>query len=231
MLSKLALSFGLAAIVVEENNMCYKETNKEKIEQLIKSLKKNRIEGIYFSSTQKLIDFFIRRLKPNITVGTGDSLTLEQLGIFDLLRKSNVNFLDKYRKDITREEKDKLYRDNFSSDLFLSGVNAITTEGKIFNLDGNGSRVAPVIYGPKQVFLVCGMNKIVENDEEAISRIRNIAAPIDAKRLNKKTPCTKTGKCMDCKSADKICNYYTIIQGQFDKERIKVLLIDGEYGF
>ncbi len=208
-----------------------KRMDKEKIEQLIKSLKMNRIEAIYFSSKKELIDFFIDKLKPNIMVGTGDSLTLEQIGIFDLLRKSNINFLDKYKKDITKCEKDKLYRDNFSSDLFLSGINAITIEGKIFNLDGNGSRVAPIIYGPRQVFLICGTNKIVQNDEEAISRIKNIAAPIDAKRLNKKTPCTKTGKCIDCKSADKICNYYTIIQGQFDKKRIKVLLINGKYGF
>ena len=126
--------------------------NKEVIDQLIKSLKKNRIEAIYFSSKEKLIDFFIDKLKPNMTVGTGDSLTLEQVGLFDLLRKSNVNFLDKYKRDITKFEKDKLYRDNFSSDLFLSGINAITIEGKIFNLDGNGSRVAPIIYGPKQVF-------------------------------------------------------------------------------
>ncbi|WP_461644271.1 lactate utilization protein [Labilibaculum euxinus] len=204
---------------------------KEKIEQLIKSLKKNRIEGIYFSSETDLINFVIDNLKPGITVGIGDSLTIEQLGLFDYLRQSSIRFLDKYQPDITKEERSQLYRDNFSADIFLSGINAITLEGKIFNLDGNGSRVAPIIYGPKRVFLVCGTNKIVQNDEEAISRIKNIAAPIDAKRLNKKTPCTKTGICMDCKSVDKICNYYTIIQGQFDKERIKVLLINGKYGF
>ncbi|MDQ1773036.1 lactate utilization protein [Labilibaculum sp. A4] len=204
---------------------------KEKIEQLIKSLKKNRIEGIYFSSETDLINFVIDNLKPGITVGIGDSLTIEQLGLFDYLRQSSIRFLDKYQPDITKEERSQLYRDNFSADIFLSGINAITLEGKIFNLDGNGSRVAPIIYGPKRVFLVCGTNKIVQNDEEAISRIKNIAAPIDAKRLNKKTPCTKTGICLDCKSVDKICNYYTIIQGQFDKERIKVLLINGKYGF
>ncbi len=156
--------------------------NKETIEQLIKSLKKNRIEAIHFPSKKELVDYFIDNLAPNLTIGTGDSLTLEQIGLFDLLRKSNINFLDKHKKDITKAEKSKLYRDNFSSDIFLSGINAITLEGKIFNLDGNGSRVAPIIYGPKKVLLICGTNKIVRNDDDAISRIKNIAAPIDAKR-------------------------------------------------
>ena len=116
--------------------------DKKKIEQLIKSLRKNRIEAIRFSSKEQLIDFLIDNLEPDITVGTGDSLTLEQIGIYAFLRNGNINFLDKYKKNITRDEKDKLYR------------------------DGNGSRVAPIIYGPKRVFLVCGTNKIVQNDED-----------------------------------------------------------------
>jgi len=132
---------------------------------------------------------------------------------------------------ISLEEKATLYRENFSADLFISGINALTTEGKIFNLDGNGSRVAPIIYGPDKVLLVCGSNKIVSSDHEAFERIRNTAAPIDAKRLGKKTPCVKTGRCMECKSSDKICNYYSIIQGQFNENRIQVFVIEGEYGF
>ncbi len=201
------------------------------ISELKKSLKRNRIESEYFSSRDELLKSFNDILNSKSIVGVGDSKTLEQLGLYALLRKSNCTFLDKYNSNLSTEEKSILYRKNFSSDFFFSGINAITIEGKIFNLDGNGSRVAPIIFGPKKVFLICGTNKIVKNDEEAIYRIRNIAAPIDAKRLNKKTPCVKTGTCMDCKSADKICNYYTIIQGQFNKERIKVLFIEGEYGF
>lgn len=205
--------------------------NEDKIKQLITAFKRNRIKAEYFSSKKKFMEFLSDNLKPEIFVGIGDSKTLEELGVYSVLRSSSVNFLDKYREGITKEEKRQLYLDNFSSDLFLSGVNAITLGGKIFNLDGNGSRVAPIIYGPKRVFLVCGTNKIVEDDFAAVTRIRDIAAPIDAKRLNKTTPCVKTGRCMDCKSTDKICNYHTIIQGQFNEERIKVLIIEGVYGF
>ncbi len=185
----------------------------------------------YFESPESLLDYLKELFSSDSTIGVGDSKTLEKLGIYDLLRNSNCHFLDKYRPDITKEEKAKLYRDNFSADIFLSGINAITLEGRILNLDGNGSRVAPIIFGPDKVFLITGTNKIVANDEEAIKRIKEIAAPLDAKRLAKKTPCVKTGTCRDCKSSDKICNYYSIIQGQFDSQRIKVLLVEGEYGF
>lgn len=202
------------------------------IRQLIKSLKRNRIDAEYFSSRDRLAGCIERALNPPaMVVGVGDSKTLEQLGIYELLRNGRCVFLDKYKTGISREEKRRIYRANFSADLFISGINAITLEGKIFNLDGNGSRVAPVIFGPEKVFLVSGTNKIVQNDDEAVYRIRNTAAPIDAKRLKKNTPCVKTGRCMDCRSEDKICNYYTIIQGQFNPQRIKVLIIEGEYGF
>ncbi len=176
--------------------------NYDMIHQLMRALEKNRIESELFSTKDELIDSINHFLQPKAIVGVGDSKTLEQLGIYTLLRNSSCVFLDKYKPDITKKEKYELYRKNFLADLFISGVNAITLEGKIFNLDGNGSRVAPIIFGPKKVFLICGTNKIVPNDKAAIYRIRNM-----------------------------ICNYYSIIQGQFDKQRIKVLLIEGEYGF
>ena len=142
-----------------------------------------------------------------------------------------VKFLDKYSKDLTKEQKKALYIQNFNADIFFSGVNALSSEGKIYNLDGNGSRVAPIIYGPKKVFLVCGVNKLVRTEKEAFERIKAKAAPLDAIRLNKKTPCVKTKVCMECKSPDKICNYMTIIQGQFDPERIEILVINKEMGY
>ena len=205
--------------------------NSEEIENLLKALRRNRITGRYYDTANDLIDTLSDYLKPGLVVGVGDSQTLEELGIYELLRSSEVEFLDKYKPSYSKSEKKALYRRNFTSDLFLSGLNAITLEGKIFNLDGNGSRVAPIIYGPTKVILICGTNKIVMDDDGAIERIRDIAAPIDAKRLGKKTPCVKTGRCMDCKSSERICNYHTIIQGQFDASRIEVMILDGDYGY
>ena len=116
-------------------------------------------------------------------------------------------------------------------DTFLTGINAVTTNGELFNIDGNGSRVAPIIYGPKQVLAVVGTNKIVESVDAAILRTRQIAAPLDAKRLGKETPCTILDKCIDCHHSQRICNDFVLITGQFEKQRIKVIIIEGNYGF
>jgi Uncharacterised ACR, YkgG family COG1556. len=203
----------------------------EVIEQTIAGLSKNHISAQYIELPTEIYSVIETFISQGITVGIGDSETMSQLNIYNYLRQANIVFLDKYERNLSKEEKKEIYIKNFSSDLFISGINALTIEGKIFNLDGNGSRVAPMIYGPKKVLLICGTNKIVKSDTEAFERIRNIAAPKDAKRLNKKTPCVITGKCVNCSSADKICNYYSIIQGQFDENRIHVLIINGNYGF
>jgi hypothetical protein len=120
---------------------------------------------------------------------------------------------------------------NFSAHTFITGTNAVTTDGKIYNIDGNGSRVAPMLYGPEQVIIVIGSNKIVDNENEAIQRVRQIAAPLDARRLNKSTPCTKLGKCVDCQHNERICNDFVLITGQFIDGRIKVIIIDESHGF
>lgn len=130
-----------------------------------------------------------------------------------------------------REEKREIYLQNFRADTFLTGINAVTMSGCLLNIDGNGSRVAPILYGPKQVIAVAGTNKIVESVDAAILRARQTAAPLDAKRLGKDTPCTKLNKCIDCHHPQRICNDFVLITGQFDKDWIKVILIEGDYGF
>lgn len=117
---------------------------------------------------------------------------------------------------------------NFRATTFLSGTNAIAMQGELFNIDGNGSRAAP---GPEQVIVVVGENKIVETTEEAIVRARQIAAPLDAKRLHKEVPCVALNRCIDCNHKQRICNDFVLIRGQFVKDRIKVLIIDGNYGY
>ncbi|ULQ59775.1 lactate utilization protein [Brucepastera parasyntrophica] len=200
-------------------------------EKTIRALKQNRIPARYMETAQELFSCMDSCIASKDMVGTGDSETLNALGVYTYLRNRDIFFLDKYGNNVSKDDKRNIYLNNFKTDVFISGINALTAEGKIFNLDGNGSRVAPIIYGPKKVLLICGTNKLVYTDAEAYERIRSRAAPLDAIRLGKNTPCAKTGYCVDCKSADKICNYYSIIQGQFDKDRINVLIINGEYGY
>ncbi|WP_027399008.1 lactate utilization protein [Anaerovorax odorimutans] len=212
-----------------DNNVLWYRENQ--ISRLIKNLDKNNMQGYYVKDKEKLIEILKGFLAEGSTIGIGDSMTLFQLGIIDFLREGKFNFLDKYREGITREEKEEIYIKNFSCDTFLSSSNAITENGELFNIDGNGSRVAPMIYGPKQVIIVIGINKIVKNLEEAEKRVRRYAAPIDAKRLGKETPCTKLGYCVDCSHEQRICNDFVSIRGQFIKGRIKVIIVEKELGY
>lgn len=201
------------------------------INMLIKALLRNRIKTTLLKDKEQLIELLKEQIPIDSVVGVGDSVTLEETGVYHLLRTGQYRLLDKYRENLSKEEKRKLYLDNFNADFFISSVNAISMDGKLFNMDGNGTRVAPIIYGPRKVFLIAGVNKIVADHDAAIERIRNIAAPLDNVRLQKKNPCTKAGTCMDCKSKTKICNYLSVIQGQFDDERIELILLDGSYGY
>lgn len=201
------------------------------IDKTIKNFKRNNITVTLLDNPEELVDFIKKNIPVDSTVGVGDSVTLESTGIYDLLRSGNYCFLDKYNKKLTKDEKRNIYINNFNADFFLSGVNAISENGCIFNIDGNGSRVAPMLYGPRKVYLISGINKIVEDESAALERMRKIAAPLDNRRCGKENPCVKVGHYVDCKSKNKICNYFTKIQGQFDAERIELILLNGEYGY
>lgn len=202
-----------------------------KIEQVISHLNKNNMAGYFVNNQEELISLLSQLILPGTTVGSGDSITLEQMGVFTFLREGNYNFLDKFDSKLTKEEKRQIYLKNFDADTFITGTNAITLDGKIFNIDGNGSRVAPMLYGPKQVIIVIGINKLTEDVDSAISRTRQIAAPLDAQRLRKSTPCVSLGKCIDCHSKERICNDFVLITGQFTKDRIKVIIVNENLGY
>lgn len=201
------------------------------IKKTINNFKRNNIQGYYVSCKNELIDLLKKMIPENSTIGSGDSITLDQLGVFDYLRNSNVIFYDKHKIGLTSTQKREIYLENFRADIFISGANAITEEGEIINIDGNGSRVAPMLYGPQRVILIVGTNKITKNTIEGLNRVRQISAPLDAKRLNKNTPCVKLGKCVDCKNAERICNDFVIISRQFDPNRIHVIIVEGAYGY
>ncbi len=203
----------------------------KQVERTIINLKKRNMAGFFVNDEPELKKALKELINENSVVGVGDSVTLLETGIIDFLRNGNYDFLDKYREGITGEEKRHLYIRNFSADTFMCSTNALTEDGELYNIDGNGSRVAPIIYGPKQVIIVTGINKIVRNIEEAEKRVRNYSAPLDAKRLGKNTPCTTLGYCADCRSPDRICNDFTIIRGQFVKDRIKVIIVGKNLGY
>lgn len=203
----------------------------KQVERTIKNINSGNMEGHYIKNREQLFEKLKDLIAEGSTIGVGDSMTLFETGVIEFLRSGKFNFLDKYKEGLGGNDKREIYIKNFSADTFICSTNAITENGELYNIDGNGSRVAPMIYGPKQVIIVAGMNKIVKNLDEAEIRVRQYAAPIDAKRLNKDTPCTKLGYCVDCKSPSRICNDFVVIKGQFIKGRIKVLIVGEELGY
>ncbi|HBI93161.1 MAG TPA: lactate utilization protein [Terrisporobacter glycolicus] len=212
-------------------NECVQWVNEKKIEKTINNLQKNNIKGYYAKSNEEVINIIKDIAKEGEMVSVGGSMTLFETKVIDLLRSGRYNFLDRYEENLTPADMKEIYRKSFYADTYFSSTNAITEEGEIFNVDGNGNRVAAMLYGPDKVVLVVGVNKIVKNIDEALNRNKNISGPANAKRLNTATPCAKVGYCMDCKSDDRICCEYTIIKRQRTKNRMYVIFINDVLGF
>ncbi len=165
------------------------------------------------------------------TVSWGGSMTFIATGLYDAIKGNpKLEVLDVFNKNLSPEDALKLRRESLFADLFITGTNAITETGELVNLDMVGNRVAGITFGPKHVVIMAGRNKIVPDLEAAMVRIKEYAAPANAMRLDKKTPCVKTSFCADCKSPDRICNTWTITQKSFPKGRIKVVLINEGLG-
>ena len=165
------------------------------------------------------------------SVSWGGSMTFTSTGLYDTIKKSpDLKVLDVFDKGLSGDKKLELRRQSLLVDLFITGTNAVTETGKLINLDMHGNRIAAVTFGPKNVAVLVGRNKVVPDVKEAMFRIKNYVAPINAMRLDKKTPCAKTSYCEDCKSSDRICNTWTITEKSFPKGRIKVVLINEDMG-
>ncbi|MFC1953846.1 lactate utilization protein, partial [Chloroflexota bacterium] len=219
----------------------------ERAKLAITNLQKRNTNAQYVSNRQEAL-FTIQEMIPEgITVACGDSITLDQVGIIEELEKRNKNnILNPMARGadgvflVTGEERVRMQREVFSAEIFLTGTNAVTLDGKLVNIDAIGNRVAPMIFGPDKVIVVVGTNKIVKNVDEAVDRIHSFAAPMNAKRHHLKhnmeafgnLPCAKTGFCVDCNNDFRICRYTVIIEGSFGqrKERINVVLVGEELG-
>lgn len=211
-----------------DNLQTYYETTASTV---IHNLKARQIEGFYCPTAKDAVNKALSFLPEHAIAAFGGSMTLAETGLMDALRKKeNLTLLDRDAVS-TPEEKNAIFRQSFSSDYYFMSSNAITKDGELVNLDGTGNRVAALIYGPTHVILLAGMNKIVPSLGEAISRVRNLAAPPNAMRLNRNTPCTITGFCGDCQSPDCICSQLVITRRSSIPGRIKVLLIGESLGY
>lgn len=213
---------------MDKNVLWYLE---KKVERTIDALKKNNMEGYFVKDEAALKEKLNELLKGGSTVSVGGSMTLFEAGVIDYLRNGNYNFLDRYDEDLTPADLKKLYRDTFYADTYICSTNALTESGELYNVDGNGNRVAAMLFGPDQVIVIAGANKIVRDLEEAEVRMKRLAAPVNAKRLNKNTPCAKVGYCTDCHTDERICSDYVVLKRQKTKGRIKVIIVGKELGY
>lgn len=199
-------------------------------QKLIESLQTRKMEGYYCATKQEALNRTIDIISDGSTISWGGSQTLSQIGIIDELKKGNYNLFDRATAK-TNEEITDIYHRAFSADYYLMSSNAITLDGKLVNIDGNGNRVACMIYGPKNVIIVAGMNKVCDSEEDAVRRARTLASPMNATRIGTNTPCVSTGFCYNCKEDDCICCNIVITRMSRVKGRIKVILVGENLGY
>ncbi|HQB40051.1 MAG TPA: lactate utilization protein, partial [Deltaproteobacteria bacterium] len=177
---------------------------------------------------------FFDQVLPQLTVKTvswGDSMTMKATGVLNELEKQDgIEIIRTFEKDVAWKELIERRRQALLCDLFLTGSNAVTEDGRLVNLDMIGNRTGGISFGPRKVVLFIGRNKITRDLESAIDRVRNIAAPLNAKRHDFQTPCAKTGRCHNCSSPQRICNSWSIIDKCYPKGRIKIILINADLG-
>jgi L-lactate utilization protein LutB len=197
--------------------------------KVVKALKARSFDAYYFDDEAEAVEKLFSLIPKEHVVSWGGSKTLADLGVQERLVKDGYSVLDR-DKAATPQERGEIMRRALLCDTFLASTNALSEDGQLINIDGNGNRVAAMIYGPKQVIVVTGMNKVAKTYEDAVVRARTIAAPLNTQRFpNLKTPCNETGTCADCQSTDTICSF--IVTTRFSKAgRIKVILIGKDLG-
>lgn len=209
------------------------------IETTMKNLEHNNIEAIFAESRKDVVPLVEKLVKEGSTVAVGGSVTLEETGVLEHLRCGRYNFLDRYEEGLDGEQIKDIYRKSFGADAYFCSSNAITEEGELFNVDGNANRIGAIAFGPKNVIIIAGVNKIVKNIDEAVKRVKTVAAPKNCVRLNRRTFCAQKGFCANmeggigkgCDSPDRICRHYMVSAKQAIFGRIKVIIVDEELGY
>lgn len=199
-------------------------------ELLVKNLKKRHFDAVYCDTKEEALKQALAWIPEGSTVGWGGATSAQQIGLMDALNAGNYQTLDRDKCE-TFEERDKISKACLTANVFITGANALSMDGQMVNIDGNGNRVAAVIYGPDSVVVIAGMNKVTDDLESAITRARTVAAPINQQRFGLNNPCTVTGTCADCKSETCICNHIVVTRHCRPIGRIKFILVGEELGF
>lgn len=208
-----------------------KTTNLCKAKEIVDTLNKKHFKALYVETLEQAKEKLLGMIDEGASVAIGGSTTLSEMGIVDILRNGNYKFFDRYQDLPFDPDIVEIHRKSLTADFLLTGTNAITKSGELVNTDCTGNRVAPMIFGPKNVIIVAGVNKIVDSLDDAFQRIRDIA-PMNSKRIKHETPCIETGYCMDCDCKKRICNFTTIIHNGIKFEgRIKIIIIAEELGY
>ena len=199
-------------------------------EVLVKALQKRHFEAYYCASKDEALKQVLALLPEGSTVGWGGAVSAAQVGVQEAVNAGNYNVIDRDQFS-DPAEKLRCMRECFDADYFITGANAISLDGQMVNIDGNGNRVGMIVYGPRNIIVVAGMNKVCQSIEDAVKRARTVAAPMNQQRFGQPNPCTCTGVCADCLTETSICNQILITRNCKPAGRIKFVLVGEELGF
>jgi L-lactate utilization protein LutB len=196
---------------------------------LVKNLRSRHFDAYYCANKEEALAKALELIPEGASVGWGGAMSAQQIGLMDALNAGNYNAIDRDQCK-TPEEKEQAAKDSLFADFFLTGANGLSLDGEMVNIDGTGNRVAAIIYGPKAVLVIAGMNKVMDTLDDAITRARTVAAPMNQQRFLLKNPCTVTGTCADCKSESCICNQIVITRHCRPVGRIKFIIVGEDLG-
>lgn len=206
--------------------------HEKKCLKTVEALKKNAFSAYYFADKDSAIKYIQNLVKDAHTIGIGGSMTIAQLGLYDLFINLGKDVYNHNQSGLSPSEKFEIMKKAIFTDIYFCSANAITINGEIVNIDATGNRVSAMIFGPKKVIIIAGRNKIIEGDiNQAIKKIKDWASPPNAKRLSFKTPCAETGFCSDCNSPERICRIITIMERKPRLTDVEIILINEDLGF
>lgn len=214
---------------MDEHQMAW---NEKTAKVIIQNLEKRRMEGSYAANAAQALEEVLAMIPPEATIFRCGSVTVTAMGLWERIAAwPGVKLLDPYQPGLSPGESLTVRRQGLLADLMIASCNAITLDGRLVNLDGVGNRVAAMMFGPAKVILIVGMNKVVPDLDSAITRVKYYAAPVNAIRIGQDTPCAANGLCVDCRSPERICNLWSIIEGQRIQGRIHVKLVGEDLGY